>query len=699
MKKLFAKYHYKKANFDRVLEIGTDSGSSLSLSMLKKCYEHPENHLKDRFALLATERYPKNSFGYFEYAKILAHKGELGEALAMLDKAPKTGEVSQLIENIKGGGLMCSVQAREWTGEMNSTDMVSKYLTAKLDTFIGKLPRKALVNVALHLKYAEALKNAGKARASLESLTISQKSYVGERRILFKIAEHYKSNKQTQLAYTHMLLGESVYPKYGAVKRLSFEVDAEMYEEAEETFERILKFEESDLLKYLSVLNRVSPYVSISGESLPTLRESLRDLIHKREIKTEEAFNETIYIALKNRWYKEALDCSKCKQNQKFKLSDKASLWLNKVNTLISLKDDEGNEPLTEILKVASYNEYPDNLYGWSAGCVLDLKDSQEENLKAIELFIPNVFFTDPTEEKPSFRTVSKVYIEIIKGFISSDYIIIPRHQYNWRYCNPKSEFHAISYHTNTSESVKRLHIQESTLSGYCSLDTKGYAGFCSLSDEPQAIKAALEEVSVDEVNNNAQELYEEYVVKNVSKYDQASESFEVNGDYIFLPLQVLTDAVATLAHLDGVTLLKVVAEHYRGTGMKVVVKRHPFCSSQLMQSTVEELLVQGDIVESNASIHTIIAKAKAVITVNSGVGLESFIHGVPVITCGKSEYRYGVLAEAKSKKDIVEALNSLEKCDTLSAQREYLYFFVNNYLVDGRNAYDQVIAKMTGDY
>ncbi|RJJ95293.1 capsular biosynthesis protein, partial [Escherichia coli] len=88
-------------------------------------------------------------------------------------------------------------------------------------------------------------------------------------------------------------------------------------------------------------------------------------------------------------------------------------------------------------------------------------------------------------------------------------------------------------------------------------------------------------------------------------------------------------------------------------TSTKVVVKRHPYCNSIEVEKLINELEKEGKIIVSDSSVHHLIKTSKAVITVNSGVGLETVIHNKPVIITGKSDYYYAATAIAKNGQEL----------------------------------------------
>ncbi|MNP27298.1 Capsule polysaccharide biosynthesis protein [compost metagenome] len=156
-------------------------------------------------------------------------------------------------------------------------------------------------------------------------------------------------------------------------------------------------------------------------------------------------------------------------------------------------------------------------------------------------------------------------------------------------------------------------------------------------------------------------------------------ERIKFEGDYVFVALQIPTDTVAALAYITGAELVQTVAEHYLHTGVKVRVKRHPYCNSMTVQKTLDNLVKAGAIEISDASVHDLIADAKAVFTVNSGVGLEALLHQKPVVVTGDCDYSYAVAAQPRSIDELKAALNRNLQFDNYRTQK-LLNYYVNSY-------------------
>jgi Capsule polysaccharide biosynthesis protein len=112
---------------------------------------------------------------------------------------------------------------------------------------------------------------------------------------------------------------------------------------------------------------------------------------------------------------------------------------------------------------------------------------------------------------------------------------------------------------------------------------------------------------------------------------------------YLLAPLQVPTDDAvkfhSSVSVLDYVNFLSDWAERAR---MRVVFKLHPGREFPEIAETVRRRVASGRYVTLlDENIHALIANAAGVVVLTSGVGFESLIHGKPVVTLGRSDYRW----------------------------------------------------------
>ncbi len=555
------------------------------------------------------------------------------------------------------------------------------------------MPSRLSKNLNFIFKKSNIYEVTGDQVSSLNILTKAQKNHTGDRRILFKIADLYANDKQIARAYAFFISAEIKFPIYGAVRRLSFEVNHLMIDNAKETLEKILKYKSSDLVRYISMLNRVSAYFPEYSNQIVKARNITLREINKNIFKDNKTFNKKIEYLLSRREIKNISQLFETAEEHNLEISDKIIHWFDKINDFISIDDDLS---FVGWIEAAHRNESSENLIGLKNGMPLEIKEKDINNDNIIELFIPNSIFTNPAEDKSSFETVNILFKTLFKYLLKKeDLIIIPRHQYNWRYCLPRTEGKIISYHTynNINNNRNWLHIQESTFSGYCSIDSKGFAGYSSIATDFQMIDLKTNSIDTEELEVNQQYLYNKYIENNISKYEQADITFKCDGKYVFVALQVLTDVVADLAYINGINLVKTVANHYKDSNCKVIVKRHPFCNSMTIQTTLTKLEDEGLIEISNASIHDIIKDSEVVFTVNSGVGLESLIHLKPVVVTGDCDYLYGVHSKVKTEEELISIMEK-NNFDIDKDRILKLLYFYNKFYIQNEDTINGTIEK-----
>ena len=165
--------------------------------------------------------------------------------------------------------------------------------------------------------------------------------------------------------------------------------------------------------------------------------------------------------------------------------------------------------------------------------------------------------------------------------------------------------------------------------------------------------------------------------LSNVSKWPQPPRRESPTGRYVFVPLQVRTDTTQEFAHMSQIDMLRTVAEALRGSGVRVLAKRHPFD---------QEFPDLGSAVEwvDDWSIHDLLKNAEAVVTVNSGVGFEALLWRRPVITCGVSDYAWAVLEakDAPSLERLVYEVLAGQHDGMRNEAFAYAAWFLREYLV-----------------
>jgi capsular polysaccharide export protein len=188
---------------------------------------------------------------------------------------------------------------------------------------------------------------------------------------------------------------------------------------------------------------------------------------------------------------------------------------------------------------------------------------------------------------------------------------------------------------------------------------------------------------------------------KNISaKYrGKSTEEIELPMEFIFLPLQVHDDS-QILIHSpnfnDMYSLvnfcakeIRVYNEKYQG-GFKLVVKEHPSDYGRIDYEPLRKLYPEI-LFTKTAETKELIQKCKAVITVNSTVGIESLLYFKPVITLGNAFYNVPMMVfHLEPQNNSMEAIlfQVLHQKVDQRLIEHFLYYLRYEYLVsvDRRN-------------
>lgn len=645
----------------------------INLRFLKSNFEQfiKENDFKTSldYCDYIISKFPKNKFGYTQKSNLYLSINNKEAAKKIIDESPIDINNNH-IENKKQS--VVKKNSKKSIIKISDAEIKKMISNCKYNEIIDLLQSK-LDELSLEqvLILAKSFQQIGKHTEAYKTLIDAQVKFPNERKILMRLGEILQNDKKIPQAHIYFKAAKIFYPEYGTVKKLSFEVDNELWSNALETLNEILLFSTLSHLKFLPVLNRVSPFFPDKRDTIISIRNNVQSILWKKKGKKGTNPNNQVKIAIKCRWLALAESIILRNVNGSQPVSDSIIHWLNTVK--------EYQKGYELFFSLANHNDDNKKLKGFLNGHEIEL--NHDEKLKCVEVFIPSVFFTNPAEEKTSYHTVRNFFVNIYSYLLTlENIIVVPRNQWNWRKCDPIiNNAYVISYHTRSMDmdNKKHLHIQESTLAERCSMDYMGYAGYSSLADD---FTYKIIDNYSKHINNIEQQI-SFYIKNNISKYKQSDEEFHLESDYVFIPMQVTTDAVASLSYIDGIKLLKLVSEYFFNTSTKVVVKRHPYCNSIEVEKLINELEKEGKIIVSDSSVHHLIKTSKAVITVNSGVGLETVIHNKPVIITGKSDYYYAATAIAKNGQELRDIISDLESLNINEVfRKKFLAYYFLEY-------------------
>ena len=505
---------------------------------------------------------------------------------------------------------------------------------------------------------------------------ILQQIYSDNETYLLRLAEIYANDEKIKEAHIFLSIACNYTKGYLYYKKLAFELEHNMLEEANETFLNILQLQGDVNFKYFSMLLRVSVLFTREIDlRFAEIKNNIENYIENYNYNSKNIKSFLINL-LKIR----KLDVLKhFLESHNFK---------NKATYIHYYNIIAGNlKNILDIVHIASKNEECiDPLCITNTNEIIPFEKIKYSNKKLIEFYIPSIFFSTSEDEKPTYNTVREFYRNLYDILHArEDVVLIPLHQYNWRFANNIIGEFGISYHTHSDKSnLKWLHIQESVLNARCSIDHKGFAGFSSLALTHNLIDDFCKNVDIKELKSNYNELYSDYVEKNISKYDQNTDDFHCSSRYIFIPMQVRTDIVSNIAYISCLDLLRNLLK-YLPKSYKLVVKRHPYCNSLEIFNELMKIKDLENVILTDCSVHSILKNCDAVFTANSGVGFEALMHKKSVYVTGLSDYNYAVSKLLKNEDDIKNTLQEDFYVDELKILK-LLYFYKKCYTIDSND-------------
>lgn len=154
---------------------------------------------------------------------------------------------------------------------------------------------------------------------------------------------------------------------------------------------------------------------------------------------------------------------------------------------------------------------------------------------------------------------------------------------------------------------------------------------------------------------------------------------------YVFVPFQVPSDMQVTVHSpwvRDMEQFLDVVCDAAeRNPGETFVIKEHPSFKRSVMgrRSHPRVIFANGNVTSE------LIRDARAVLTLNSTVGIEGLLLGKPVMTLGKACYNLpGLVQHAEASGALDAALAARDWAPDERLRRQFLGYLWNRYLVRG---------------
>lgn len=209
--------------------------------------------------------------------------------------------------------------------------------------------------------------------------------------------------------------------------------------------------------------------------------------------------------------------------------------------------------------------------------------------------------------------------------------------------------------------------IKNSYVSAHFERDKKGYSGYSGFNE--LNLTDLINGINNVDLRANIKK-WDEYISSNTSKYPQSpiidtslmskTWKFIGNSDFIFFAGQTFNDSVIRHSNFGDYknTILKAF-NVFKDLDVKFVYKPHPDTINngdkddvdflkELLKLEYKNIYISLD----NHSIHELIDRSIATITINSGVGFEAIMHKKPVFSLGSSDYTF-ISKELKTLDDL----------------------------------------------
>lgn len=188
--------------------------------------------------------------------------------------------------------------------------------------------------------------------------------------------------------------------------------------------------------------------------------------------------------------------------------------------------------------------------------------------------------------------------------------------------------------HHNFSIKDKEVYYyMQTTFPWIFSVDNKGWAAGASVYPYSTLLNGFTDSTVFDLLKDRA--------LTNQSKFTQPNyKELNLPENFLLFACQIPHDETIKFHSSIGVgKALIYTCEATKDLGIPLVVKGHPINPTSMIGLKNSLINYKHVTWIDNASVHQLISLSRGVVVVNSGVGMESLLHGKPVVTFGSAEY------------------------------------------------------------
>lgn len=171
----------------------------------------------------------------------------------------------------------------------------------------------------------------------------------------------------------------------------------------------------------------------------------------------------------------------------------------------------------------------------------------------------------------------------------------------------------------------------------FWNLDPWGIRALSSIAEKPFDGASVDREAARPFVNR----MRRRWVEARKSRYEQPMQKTELPNDCIavFLQSEAHREVMET-CYLDLRQMVKSLMA--RSDPRAIIIKPHPRDYSPETRAFLARMAARDPRIQVvDANIHDILAQARVCVTINSAVGIEAMLHGVPVVLCGQTDFHH----------------------------------------------------------
>lgn len=245
------------------------------------------------------------------------------------------------------------------------------------------------------------------------------------------------------------------------------------------------------------------------------------------------------------------------------------------------------------------------------------------------------------------------------------------------------------------------LHLEQGFLQNSVICDIGGFWGDANIN---KYLNKELDVLMCEKYYEWADKYSSDTVINNISKRNQPEGHTDIDGEFIFVPMQYMNDqGVILFGACSYPRFLKSIASYCCDNKIILAIKRHPRVCDTERKNVNKVFNKLGKLygkyfLPVEGSIHWFCRNCRFMAGMNGGAIVDGFMNKSIIFHCGDSIFK-----ESGAVIHCNDIFVGLEKCNTIdnskkqnivNRQRAFLYFLYNKYLLLEKDPYISVFSN-----